>query len=518
MEIQKIINQLKEFHIKTVVEIGEPTYIQTHKMINPGNQVFYSACIYVGYASELPLQIDKNCQANVICIEDAQFSKDFIESGQVNLYTIPRQVNQFDVLNRIADILIDEATLVASMRRILDALYENTGIQALVDVASEVFENPIFINDTAYKILAMSRKVVFENECLEEEKTLGYIHASNILAMKRDGIYADKLNLADEIVLSKRDDTKECWMFKNVRIHGIVVANIAIVDEQRPFRKLDYELMNRFAQVIAIEMEKNDFYKDNRGVMYSYFLDDLLTGKMNSQKAVIQRLSILNWKTYEWFKVAVIVDSQNEIQKEKQEYIVQYLKKIMPDCHWTVYKKKIVIFLSRPNKKIFTEKEQEELTVFLKSNKLIMGISHSFTNLLEASRYHKQAFRAVSAGVFVKNKEVLFRYTDMMPYYVAEAVLKRNDVSEFCPESISIIQKYDEEKGTNMVETLEKYLLHVGDPVTAAKALNIHRNTLLYRINKIKDLTDINLENGDERLVLQLYFKFLEYQRGSWIK
>lgn len=105
----------------------------------------------------------------------------------------------------------------------------------------------------------------------------------------------------------------------------------------------------------------------------------------------------------------------------------------------------------------------------------------------------------------------------MIPYYVAETVLKRNNASEFCPEAISIIQKYDEEKGTNMVETLEKYLLYVGNPVAAAESLNIHRNTLLYRINKIKELTDFNIEDGNERFLIQLYFKLVEYQKGSWL-
>ena len=64
----------------------------------------------------------------------------------------------------------------------------------------------------------------------------------------------------------------------------------------------------------------DDFYKDNRGVMYSYFLSDLLSGKLKNNKAVVQRLNILGWKTYEWFKILVITDSHNEFYQEKQEY------------------------------------------------------------------------------------------------------------------------------------------------------------------------------------------------------
>lgn len=517
MEIHKILSNLKKYNISTVVETGELTYIQTHKMISPGSQKFFSTCIYVGYVSELPEKIKDGGIANVICIADATIPQGILNSGAINLYLAPQTTNQFDLLNQIADILIDEATLVASMRKILDTLYANNGLQSLVDTASEVFENPLFISDTDFKILAVTTEAVFKNQTLEEEKNMGYVHLANVQAMRRDGLVNEKIYRSEDIITAERTEIDECWLFKSVKLHGIAVAQIAIVDNCRPFRELDYELLSRFSQIVAIEMEKNDFYKDNRGVMYSYFLSDLLSGKLKNNKAVVQRLNILGWKTYEWFKILVIADSHNEFYQEKQEYIVQHLRQIVPDCRWTIYLKKIVVFMSRPNKKIFTEKEIGNINSFLKSNTLVMGISHSFTNLLETELYYKQAFRAVSVGIYVRPSEAIFDYAEMIPYYVAETVLKRNNASEFCPEAISIIQKYDEEKGTNMVETLEKYLLYVGNPVAAAESLNIHRNTLLYRINKIKELTDFNIEDGNERFLIQLYFKLVEYQKGSWL-
>ena len=83
------------------------------------------------------------------------------------------------------------------------------------------------------------------------------------------------------------------------------------MDNNRPFRELDWELLERFRKILAVEMEKNDFYKNNRGVMYNYFLGDLLSGKMQNNKTIFQRAHILNWKMYQWFQMMVIVDSRN---------------------------------------------------------------------------------------------------------------------------------------------------------------------------------------------------------------
>ncbi|MCB7093121.1 helix-turn-helix domain-containing protein [Enterocloster bolteae] len=41
--------------------------------------------------------------------------------------------------------------------------------------------------------------------------------------------------------------------------------------------------------------------------------------------------------------------------------------------------------------------------------------------------------------------------------------------------------------------------------------LNIHRNTLLYRLNRIKEITNLDLESGDEFVKMMLHIKIREY-------
>lgn len=516
MEIHKILTKLDEFNIKTVVETGAPAYIQTHKMIKPGQTSFFSACLYAGYVSELPERLITDQISNLICIEDKPLPKDFIASGEMNLYLVPNpKTNQFDILNKIADIMIDEATIVSAMRRILDELYKNTGLQALTEVASEVFENPIFINDTAFKILAMSQKTVFSDNTLEEEKKLGYIHADNLNSMKRDRA-VERYRSTDEITYSERADKDERWLFKSVKLHGITVADIAIVDNNRPFRDLDYELLDRFSKIVAIEMEKNEFYKDNKGIMYSYFLADLFSGKLQSQKTLEQRIKLLNWKLYGNFQLAVINDSKSTMHDEKIQFIGREIRNIIADCRWTYFQKNFVIFLSRPNEEMISGLERTEFRRFLKENNLYAGVSAVFSNLRSAAQYYTQALRCAEAGVCAESETRVFYYDETIPYCAAMLLSKRYDLEDFRPSCVLKIQKYDSENKTNLLETLEKYLFYVNDPVSAAKALNIHRNTLLYRIHKAEELSGADLGNGDVRLAIQLYLKFLKYQKNGW--
>jgi DNA-binding PucR family transcriptional regulator len=59
---------------------------------------------------------------------------------------------------------------------------------------------------------------------------------------------------------------------------------------------------------------------------------------------------------------------------------------------------------------------------------------------------------------------------------------------------------------------LQKYLTYPDNPTKAAEELFIHKNTLFYRIGKIKELFPIDLSNGEERLKIHLTLKLIEVE------
>jgi DNA-binding PucR family transcriptional regulator len=72
------------------------------------------------------------------------------------------------------------------------------------------------------------------------------------------------------------------------------------------------------------------------------------------------------------------------------------------------------------------------------------------------------------------------------------------------------MDKYDRENGTEFVATLKEYFREVNDPGGAAKNLFIHKNTLFYRINKAKELFDLDISDGYERLRIYMTMIFME--------
>ncbi len=65
---------------------------------------------------------------------------------------------------------------------------------------------------------------------------------------------------------------------------------------------------------------------------------------------------------------------------------------------------------------------------------------------------------------------------------------------------------YDEHKGIDLLGTLETYLATQGNVSETARRLGLHRQSLLYRLQRIEELTRGDLSQGQHRFALELSF------------
>ena len=99
-----------------------------------------------------------------------------------------------------------------------------------------------------------------------------------------------------------------------------------------------------------------------------------------------------------------------------------------------------------------------------------------------------------------------------MLYQIASVISDACGLDEYISPIVRIVQEEDRQKGSELLKTLKVYLQHLGDPNTAAKILHIHRNTLFYRINHIKEISGDSLELGDTKMHVQFSIKMLEME------
>ena len=67
-------------------------------------------------------------------------------------------------------------------------------------------------------------------------------------------------------------------------------------------------------------------------------------------------------------------------------------------------------------------------------------------------------------------------------------------------DHILMLVEYDTEHCTNLVNDLEVFLINNGNLGEAAKSIYIHRNTLMYRMKKVEEITGKSLNDFTNRV------------------
>lgn len=139
-----------------------------------------------------------------------------------------------------------------------------------------------------------------------------------------------------------------------------------------------------------------------------------------------------------------------------------------------------------------------------------VGISLPFTNMQTIPLRRRQAHFAIVQG---DSKTGIFRCEDHAFEYLLSRVRTSDDGLELRHPAIILLKHYDEEHHSKLGETLFQYLRNGKNLVNTAGALFVHRNSLAYRIKRICEICNIDLEDPDENAYI--LFSFYLERAGS---
>ncbi len=95
-------------------------------------------------------------------------------------------------------------------------------------------------------------------------------------------------------------------------------------------------------------------------------------------------------------------------------------------------------------------------------------------------------------------------YPKLGIFRMLASITDLTDVEAFVREWLGSLLDYDERKGAELVHTLTQYLEHGGNYDATAATLSVHKSTLKYRLQRIRELTGLEPNDPDVHFNLQL--------------
>jgi purine catabolism regulator len=155
------------------------------------------------------------------------------------------------------------------------------------------------------------------------------------------------------------------------------------------------------------------------------------------------------------------------------------------------------------------EEVRDQLAMRAPSGLVGAGISRPCQGLTLLRDAYREAKDALSIANELGDLERATYYGDLKLYQLLLALKEHNldHLRRFYEATLGPLVDHDDRKQGDLLRTLNGFFQANGNLAKAAQDLDVHRNTLVYRLERISELTELDLDDADNRLILHLALK-----------
>ena len=133
-----------------------------------------------------------------------------------------------------------------------------------------------------------------------------------------------------------------------------------------------------------------------------------------------------------------------------------------------------------------------------------MGVGERCDAVPDYPRSYRQARLALRLPAQSSWDDTAIRFDDLGVYRLLVGIEDLGEVERFVQRWLGPLLEYDARRGSELVRTLAHHLERGGNYELTAKSLIVHRNTLKYRLQRIRQIADVDLADPETWFNLHL--------------
>lgn len=170
--------------------------------------------------------------------------------------------------------------------------------------------------------------------------------------------------------------------------------------------------------------------------------------------------------------------------------------------------------LGLPELKKLAERLRYALASTTRGQHLRVGVSQCQRGIDGFRASFREARRALAIGQALEPSGNITCFGDLGVYRLLFSLVGTQEMKDFYNDVLGKLSRHDQQKSSELVLTLEAYL-YTGSAMQAAGRLHVHRNSLAYRLRRIREITGLDLDDPEIRLTLHLAFRVGEMLRAE---
>ncbi len=293
-----------------------------------------------------------------------------------------------------------------------------------------------------------------------------------------------------------------------------------LVSDREEFElvQLDKIAIEQFSIVFRIMIQKQKTIRELENQYVTEFICDLLYGKINDIRTATSRAVAFGWKLT-FPQTVCLIDTDISHTKVSNVAITQRIQQMLAhnyisNLKWNYFcaniGRYVILFLDKSSgeesEKVFKIVDAVFGELGIKDYRI--SVSRSADNISMIPKIYLEAERTMDISKMLNNKKVLY-YKDTGIYRVLQNIENKEDLVEFCNDTLGPILEYDKNNNSNLLKTLEMILQCDCNLKDAAEKMFVHYNTIRYRSKLISNLLGYSINASavyqDLALAIKIY-------------
>ncbi|MCF6463059.1 PucR family transcriptional regulator [Clostridium sp. Cult1] len=406
--------------------------------------------------------------------------------------------------------------------RFMEVMLEGKGIGEVTQVIHENIKNPVILNLKFSNQRFSQLKGIDDNTKDELLQDMKRFYDSNDGRSKLKRLDEDKVLVKEKFV--KR-------MVMPIVLKDNVYGHIFTWSTTTPLGGFDLSIIESASTTIALAVLQELSIKEVEIRYRSEFFEDLISVDIKRKKKALDRAHFFNLKPNDYYVIEVMSFKLKFEEEEDDEYFFEYLKDyanttvmIAEDIMNYLGLKGIVStklngiqillgfeepFSINSRLEDFNQRLYEALEEKFKNMEIRIGVGRIYKGLEKVNKSFSDALKTIRTGKVLTNKEVV-TFNELGIFKILCQDFLTDELEDFYNTTLKPLVDYDEKKSTELVKTLEAYYKFNGNLTRMSEHLYTHYNTILYRINRIKEITKMELDDPNDRLNLEIALKIRE--------
>jgi len=405
------------------------------------------------------------------------------------------------------------------LNRLQQAVFNNTGIQGIVDIAAEELEATISITNPGYKFIAGWFHPEIQDDISRELMNIGYHSYESIHQIHKEKPLVTSPDRSLIEYISSASGFYHCVHL--IRYRGALVARLVIMLSGPQPDPYYLDLGRVVAKYVTQAILSNQGADYSGNAELSTLVADLIEGRLYNADELAQRLKQVKLSVRRYYYLVLVrVPHPDDHALFPWNYIMSQLQQAFQYCDATVYRGDILLLARKTQRGSRPAFNQELLQQILEQYEGHAVISNASEYMSSMAPLYNQIKGVMRIAARMDPDRRVYYFEEYSIYQIIEMAvdaelshLGSRNLAHLCNNEMISLVLYDKKNGTNLADMLYIYLTHERNMTLAANVMYMHRNTLLYKVRKIEEIIGCTLDDPTLRERLLFSYRVLTYMR-----